>query len=92
MSILSILAKAVVISGVALSLFGLIRGKVVATEMTEPLQISYFGLVLVKFTDPLFYPLNQLVYSNGYNYILPESNTNNMTPSLVSMNIYRFLI
>lgn len=68
------LGKAVVIV-VMLSLLtyviGLFSSRIVATEMLGPLQISYFGLFIVNNSDPLIEPLNNLIFSNGYNIRLP---------------------
>lgn len=49
--------RVVVFCGLGVFLLGLIRGKVVGLELTHVLQLAYFGLIVVKKGDPLFYPM-----------------------------------
>lgn len=67
--------KAIAIAGLAIFGLGFIRGKVIALELIGTLQLAYFGLVLAKFSDPLFYPMRGLVYTNGYNMEITNSHS-----------------
>lgn len=65
------------IVGLALLVFvvGLYSSKVVVTEMIGTVQTAYFGLFILSPNDPLVIALMPLIYSNGYNNLLGESNT-----------------
>lgn len=85
---------AVIISIVGLSIFALslFRGKVVGLELTATLQVSYFGLVLIKDSNPLFYRMGSLIYTNGYNLELSGSTQYSLPINLQAMFIYQSLI
>lgn len=64
---IGIVSKIIAFSGLIVCVIGLVRGKVISTELVFNLQLSYFSLAIVKYSDPLFYSMDYLKYSNGYN-------------------------
>ena len=64
---IEVLSQVLVGLGFVVFAAGMVRGKVVATELMLTLQMSYFGLAIVKYTDPMYYSMKELKYFNGYN-------------------------
>ena len=57
-------------------IFGLYSSKIVVTEMMGVLQLSYLGLFILNYSDPLVSPLYFFKYTNGYNYIFGREQGN----------------
>lgn len=61
---------------------GIYKSKVVVTEMMGVLQLSYLGLLVLNYSDPLIQPLYLFKYFNGYNFYVPKSQT------IIPTNVY----
>lgn len=73
---------------------GMIRGKVVASELVLTLQLAYFGLACTKDVDPPMYGLQGLKYFNGYNddFGIPNLGQDKFSPNFNNMGISSLLI
>lgn len=96
-SVVGILATVIAFTGLVVCVIGMVRGKVVSVELVFTLQLSYFGLAQVTYSDPLFYLMKNLKYVNGFNLptlfeklIGPQPNQRPM--NLVNMDVYPYLI
>lgn len=93
-TIIEIICKFVILTGFLVFAIGMIRGRVISTELMLNLQLGYFGLAIMKYSDPLFYSMETLKYTNGYNInsLFPVSQPTQLPSSLTSMGVYPLLI
>lgn len=56
------------------------------------MQIAYCGLAIIKDSSPLFYPMWELTYSNGYNLNLPNNQNESLSSTLKAMKLKPMLI
>jgi hypothetical protein len=56
--------------GLITFVIGIFSNKIVASEMIAVMQISYLGLFIVNFSDPLIISLNKLSFSHGFNNVI----------------------
>ena len=65
-----------VLIGLSFAVFaiGSYSSKIVVTEMMGIVQVSFLGLMMLNYHDPIVSSLSFLKYSNGFNDILPLEN------------------
>lgn len=83
------LAQVVMYSSLAVFFVGLVAGKFIGVEMMGVIQVSYIGLMIINYVNPILAPLTKIVFVNGFNSMFSSPSVGSSIPNRITSLSYQ---